>query len=86
MIHAGELIKHTLRKKGRTVTWFAQKMCCTRTHAYKIFRKKNLDIDLLWRASLILECDLFSAYSIAITQHSINNNVSNSDTVSNKNT
>ncbi len=91
MIHAGELIKHTLRQKGKTVTWFAQKMCCTRTHVYKIFRKKNLDIDLLWRASCILQHDLFSEYSIAFTQKSAEHQkptsiVSLLDTVSNKDT
>lgn len=85
MIHAGELIEHTLRKKGKTVTWFAQKMCCTRTHVYKIFKKKNLDIDLLWRASYILEYDLFTEYSIAFSQKQ-NPHVSTLDTVSNMDT
>ena len=63
MYHAGQIIKDVLHRKGKTVTWFAQRMCCTRTHAHKIFRKKNLDTDILWRASLVLECDLFAVFS-----------------------
>lgn len=63
MIHAGHLIKQVLYKKGKTVTWFALKMNCTRTNIYKIFHKNNLDVDILWRASGILNCDLFSLIS-----------------------
>lgn len=63
MIHAGHLIKQVLCKKGRTVTWFASKMNCTRTNIYKIFHKNNLDVDILWRASCILNYDLFSHIS-----------------------
>lgn len=38
-------------------------MNCTRTNMYKIFNKENLDVDILWRASCILDCDLFSYIS-----------------------
>ena len=60
MFHAGIIIKEELQKRGKTVTWFAEKMCCTRTHAHKIFRKQHLDTDILLRASLVLECNLFA--------------------------
>lgn len=63
MIHAGHLIEETLRQRGKTVTWFAGQMHCTRTHVYKIFQKETLDVHLLWRASLVLEADLFAAFS-----------------------
>lgn len=64
MIHAGHLIESTLHKQGKTVTWFAAQLCCTRTNVYKIFRKENLDVHLLWRASCILEYDLFQEFSV----------------------
>lgn len=86
MIHAGELIKHKLIEKGKTVTWFAEKMCCTRTHVYKIFRKKNIDIELLWRASCILECNLFSLYSERFDEGTFKIDVSTLNTVSNMDT
>ena len=63
MIHAGRLIEQILHEQGKTVTWFATQLCCTRTNVYKIFRKSNLDTDLLWRVSCILEQDLFQFYS-----------------------
>lgn len=63
MLHAGKIIKEALLRKGKTVTWFAQEMCCTRTHIHKIFGKKNLNSDIIWRASKILECDLFAEIS-----------------------
>lgn len=63
MIHAGHLIEQKLHEQGKTVTWFATQLCCTRTNVYKIFRKANLDTELLWRISCILEYDLFRFYS-----------------------
>lgn len=63
MIHAGKLIERTLHEQGKTVTWFAAQLCCTRTNAYKIFKKENLDTHLIWRASIILDCDLFQIIS-----------------------
>lgn len=65
MLHAGQLIEQTLRKQGRSVTWFATRLCCTRPNVYKIFRKENIDIYLLWRISDILEHDFFHDLSLA---------------------
>lgn len=59
MTHVGQLIECTLHKQGRTVTWFAEQLCCTRANVYKIFRKSNIDLELLWRISLILQYDFF---------------------------
>ena len=42
MIHAGRLIERTLHDQGRTVTWFAEQLCCTRPNVYKIFQKENI--------------------------------------------
>lgn len=68
MIHAGHLIEETLHKQGRTVTWFASQLCCTRPNVYKIFSKKNIDIHLLWRISNILEYDFFHDFSQAYSE------------------
>lgn len=59
MIHVGQLIAHILHEQGRTVTWFAIQLCCTRPNVYKIFQKENIDINLLWRISCILGHDFF---------------------------
>ena len=66
MIHAGRLIERTLHDQGRTVTWFAEQLCCTRPNVYKIFQKENIDIHLLWRISCILEHDFFRDLSDSI--------------------
>ena len=67
MIHAGQLIERTLHEQGRTVTWFATQLCCTRPNVYKIFRKENIDIHLLWRISCILDHDFFRDLSDSIS-------------------
>lgn len=63
MIHTGLLIRNTLREQGHTVSWFAAQLCCTRSNAYKIFRKNNIDIELLWRISLVLDHNFFGELS-----------------------
>lgn len=63
MIHIGQLIERTLKEQGRTVTWFAGQLCCTRPNVYKIFKKDNMDIKLLVRISDILQVDFFSVHS-----------------------
>ena len=59
MIHVGRLIEDKLHEQGRTVTWFAAQLCCTRPNVYKIFSKESIDTYLLWRISCILEYNFF---------------------------
>lgn len=65
MIHIGELIEKKLHEQGRSVTWFAMQLCCTRPNVYKIFHKENIDAYLLWRISCILQYNFFSDLSNA---------------------
>ncbi|MDC2394442.1 hypothetical protein OU990_25590 [Bacteroides ovatus] len=44
----------------------ATQLCCTRPNVYKIFRKENIDIHLLWRISCILGHDFFRDLSDSI--------------------
>lgn len=67
MIHIGQLIEQTLHTQGRTVTWFAAQLCCTRPNVYKIFDKESIDILLLWRISCILRHDFFHDLSEAVS-------------------
>ena len=70
MIHTGQLIEKKLHEQGRSVTWFAMQLCCTRPKVYKIFRKENIDVYLLWRISCILQYNFFLDLSNAIKIHS----------------
>ncbi len=71
MLHAGQLIERILRDQGRTVTWFAGQLCCTRPNVYKIFGKENIDVHLLWRISGILGHDFFHDLSDEMKAHGV---------------
>ena len=68
MIHIGQLIEAELHRQERTVTWFANKLYCDRTNVYKIFRKQNIDTELLIRISHILNYNFFQIYSSQLSQ------------------
>jgi hypothetical protein len=54
-MHLGKLIRAELRRQEREVTWLANKLCCDRTNIYKIFSRKSIDTDLLFRISEVLD-------------------------------
>ncbi|MBQ8673881.1 MAG: XRE family transcriptional regulator [Bacteroides sp.] len=53
-VHIGKMIKDELERQERTVTWFADKLSCSRANIYNIFERDNIDIVLLVRISRIL--------------------------------
>lgn len=55
----GEQIREILRNQGRTVTWFANQLRCTRVNAYNIFKHTSIDVSMLMRISVILNHDFF---------------------------
>lgn len=59
----GSLIEAELHRQERTTVWFARKLGCNRTNAYKIFRRQSIDTELLMRISEILRYDFFDHYS-----------------------
>lgn len=63
MIAIGQQIEEELHRQERTVSWFARKLCCNRQNVYDIFRRTNIDAELLLRISLILGRDFFEEYS-----------------------
>jgi hypothetical protein len=48
-----------MQRQGGTATRLAEGICCSRTHAHKIFRKDNIDIALLRRISDAFQHDFF---------------------------
>lgn len=62
-VHIGELIKKKLKEEERTVSWFARKLHCDRSNVYKIFKKTNIDIELLRKISVIFNHDFFKILS-----------------------
>lgn len=67
-IHFGKLLQKTLREQGRSTTWFAGQLCCTRPNVYKIFQKESIDSALMFRISQILQHDFFLDFSQAFKQ------------------
>lgn len=61
-IHIGKTIEKVLREQGRSVSWFAQQICCERTNVYSIFHRSSIDTDLLVRISKVLSYDFFEEY------------------------
>jgi len=61
--HIGNLVKTILKMQGRSVTWFAKMLNCNRCNVYNIFKKENLDTELLKRISLILNHNFFQDVS-----------------------
>jgi transcriptional regulator with XRE-family HTH domain len=58
-VHIGKIIKETLKSKNIDVADFAHKINYTRGNAYKIFNKKSIDTDLLFKISKVLDENLF---------------------------
>lgn len=61
--HIGNLIKAELARQGRSITWLANQLNCSRQNAYKIFRRKWIYTDLLLRICVILDYDFFKHFS-----------------------
>ena len=55
----GKLIFDRLTQTEHSIAWFARKLNCSRTNIYNIFKKTNLDIELLKRISVILNYNFF---------------------------
>jgi len=62
-IFIGTLIQQELKNQERTVSWLARKLDCDRTNVYNIFRRQDIDTELLMRISIILHRDFFSIFS-----------------------
>ena len=62
MIHIGQIIEKEFYRQGRSVSWFADKLCCDRTNVYNIFKRESIDTALLLKISQTLGHDFFSYY------------------------
>lgn len=59
----GEIIQEVMKRKGKSASWLAREIPCERTNVYDIFRRKDINIRLLERLSVILEHDFFEEIS-----------------------
>jgi plasmid maintenance system antidote protein VapI len=61
--HIGHLIKEELNRQGRSVTWFAAQLQCSRQNVYGIFENPWIYTDTLWKICQIMDFDFFELYS-----------------------
>ena len=61
--HIGHLIKEELARQGRTVTWLAAQLKCSRQNVYGIFENQWIYSDTLLKISDALDYDFFKCYS-----------------------
>lgn len=62
-IHVGNMIKQVVEEQGRSIAWIARNLHCHRSNVYKIFEKADLNSDLIFRLSQILQHDFFADLS-----------------------
>ena len=67
MINIGKEIKQELERQERSVTWFADKLGCTRMTVYRIFTKNSIDTMQLRQISKILNRNFFDDLSDDLT-------------------
>lgn len=63
MVHIGQLIRQELKEQGRSVTWLAKNLNCSRSNVYIIFDKPTLDTSVLMQISKLLGVDFFRYYT-----------------------
>ncbi len=61
--HLGQIIKKELASQGRTITWLAGEIHCTRENLYKVFHNAWISTDTLYKISEALQYDFFEECS-----------------------
>lgn len=59
----GKLIKAELVRQGRSASWLAKQVNCSRENIYKVCRQQYVTMHLLFEISKALDCDFFEACS-----------------------
>lgn len=62
VVFIGKEIHRELKRQGRSGVWLARQLPCSNNHVYKLFSKKTMDTDLLWRISDIMDINFFRLY------------------------
>lgn len=65
-LHIGKMIEKELRHQRRPVAWLASRLFCDRTNAYKLLKRRNIDIEQLIRISVILNHNFLDEISTFI--------------------
>ena len=61
--HLGKMIKAELTRQGRSITWLAKQIDCTRENLYQLFRSPWLHTYTFYKISKALDYDFFKSCS-----------------------
>ena len=53
-IYIGKMIRDKMKEERRSADWLAEKLSCNRSNVYKIYKKSNIDVILLYTISRAL--------------------------------
>lgn len=62
-LHVGVIIKEVVIQRVDNLTAFANQLGMKRNNLYSIFKRKSVDVDLLFQLSEALNYDFFKIYS-----------------------
>jgi len=62
-LHIGKIIEQKFNESGMTKKSFAQKLGCERNNIYNIFEKQSINIELLYKISVVLHYDFFQIFT-----------------------
>lgn len=57
--HLGKTIKAELVRQGRSITWLARQINCTRENLYQLFRNRWIHAETLYKIGMALDHDFF---------------------------
>jgi len=61
--HLGKLIKVELARQGRSITWLAEQINCTRENLYKLFKSPWINTYTLFKIGEALDYNFFKVCS-----------------------
>ena len=61
--HLGKMIKDELIRQGRSITWLAKQIDCTRENLYQLFRNPWIHSETLYKIGKALDYDFFKCCS-----------------------
>ena len=67
--HIGKLIKAELTRQGRSITWLAEQINCTRENLYKLFKSPWINTHTLFKIGKALDYDFFQVCSYYFNAH-----------------
>lgn len=67
--HLGKLIRAELMRQGRSITWLAEQVNCTRENLYKLFKSPWINTHTLFKIGKALDCDFFKMCSDYFKAH-----------------